>query len=65
MSGWLDNQKKANGNFRKLLQKRIDQANPRRKLTTDEAKCLLHDQTCSDIFVGLLWYFSIAFSLTH
>ena len=54
MFGWLDNQKKANGNFRKLLQKRIDQANPRRKLTTDEAKCLLHDQTCSDIFVGLL-----------
>jgi len=40
MSEWLDNQKKSSGNFRKLLQERIERANPRRKLTTEEAKRL-------------------------
>ena len=36
MSKWHDSQKKPNGNFRKLLQERIDKANPRRKLVKDE-----------------------------
>jgi hypothetical protein len=40
MSEWLDNQKKPNGNLHNLLQKRIEKANPRRKLTTDETKRL-------------------------
>jgi hypothetical protein len=39
MSEWYDNQKKPNSNFRKLLQERIEKANPRRKLTVEEAKC--------------------------
>ena len=30
MSEWFDNQKKSTGNFRKLLQERIEKANPRR-----------------------------------
>jgi len=38
MSEWLDNQKKSNVSIRQLLQKRIDKANPRRELTTEEAK---------------------------
>ena len=37
MSEWLDNQRKASDNFRKLLQERIDKANPRRTLTAEEA----------------------------
>ena len=40
MSEWLDNQKKQSNNFRKLLQERIEKANPRRKLTTEETKRL-------------------------
>ena len=40
MSEWLDNQKKQTSNFRKLLQERIEKANPRRELTTDETKRL-------------------------
>ena len=38
MSEWYDNQKKPSSNFRKLLQERIDKANPRRELTAEEAK---------------------------
>jgi hypothetical protein len=38
MSGWYDSQNKPRRNFRQLLQKRIDEANPRRKLTAQEAK---------------------------
>lgn len=41
MSEWLDNQKKQTSNFRKLLQERIEKANPRRELTTDETKRLV------------------------
>ena len=38
MSEWYDNQKKPSSNFLKLLQERINKANPRRKeLTRDEA----------------------------
>ena len=40
MSEWLDNQKKQSSNFRKLLQERIEKANPRRELTTEETKRL-------------------------
>ena len=40
MSEWYDNQKKPNSNFRQLLNKRIEQANPRRELTAEEAKRL-------------------------
>lgn len=40
MSEWLDNQEKPNSNFRKLLQERIEKANPRRELTAEEAKRL-------------------------
>ena len=40
MTEWYDNQKKESSNFRKLLQERIEKANPRRKLTTEESKRL-------------------------
>ena len=40
MSEWFDNQKKRSNNFRKLLQERIEKANPRRELTTEETKRL-------------------------
>jgi CHAD domain-containing protein len=40
MSEWLDNQKKQSSNFRKLLQERIEKANPRRKLSAEETKRL-------------------------
>ncbi len=35
-----DSQKKPSGDFRKLLQERIDKANPRRTLTAEEQKRL-------------------------
>jgi hypothetical protein len=40
MSEWLDSQKQSISNFRKLLLERIDKANPRRELTTEESKRL-------------------------
>jgi len=40
MSEWLDNQKKPSSNVRMLLQGRIEKANPRRELTTEETKRL-------------------------
>jgi len=40
MSEWLDNQKKASGNFHQFLQERSEEANPRGKLTAEEAKRL-------------------------
>ena len=36
MNEWYNSQKKSNGNFRKLLQERLDKVNPRRKLAKDE-----------------------------
>ena len=39
MSEWFDNQNKSNSNFRQLLQERIEKANPRRELTSEETKC--------------------------
>ena len=40
MSEWLDNQKKQSSHYRKLLQERIEKANPRRELTAEESKRL-------------------------
>ena len=40
MSEWYDSQRKLNSNFRKVLQERIEKANPRRELTTEEIKRL-------------------------
>ena len=40
MTEWYDNQKQRSSNFRKLLQERIEQANPRRELTNEETKRL-------------------------
>lgn len=39
-SEWFDVQKKINGDFRKLLQERIEKTNPRRELTAEETKRL-------------------------
>ena len=63
MSEWYDNQKKPSSNLRKLLQERIDKANPRRKLTSEEEKC--HSKleaiariyfTTADILILLIKY---------
>ena len=40
MSEWFDNQKKHSNNIRKLLQERIEKANPRHELTAEEIKRL-------------------------
>jgi hypothetical protein len=40
MREWCDSQKKSSGNFEKLLQERIENANPRHELTTEETKRL-------------------------
>ena len=40
MSEWYDSQKNSSSNFRKLLQKQIEKANPRRQLTSEEEKRL-------------------------
>ena len=48
MSEWFDNQKKPSSNLRKLLQERIDKSNPRRKLTTEEGKCLAKLEAIAD-----------------
>ena len=40
MSEWYDSQQKPSGNFRKLLQERIEKANPRRTLTAEEERRL-------------------------
>ena len=38
MSEWYDSQTQSSSNFRQLLQERIEKANPRRNLTSEEAK---------------------------
>lgn len=48
MSEWFDSQKKPASNFRKLQQERIEKANPRRKLTVEEAKRLNKLQAIAD-----------------
>ena len=40
MSEWFYNQMQSSSDFRKSLQERIEKANPRRKLSTEEAKRL-------------------------
>ena len=40
MSEWYHNQRKPNIDFRKLLQKRLDKANPHRKLSAEEQQKL-------------------------
>ena len=48
MSEWLDNQKKPNSNFHKLLKERIEKANPRRELTIEETKRLRNLEGIAD-----------------
>ena len=48
MSEWYDIQKKPSSNFRKLLQERIEETNPRRELTTEETKCLAKLEAIAD-----------------
>ena len=48
MSEWHDNQKKSGKNFRKLLQERIEKANPRRQLTAEETKRLNNLEVIAD-----------------
>ena len=48
MSKWLDNQRKPRSNFRKLLKERVEKANPRSNLTTNEAKRLARLQAIAD-----------------
>ena len=40
MSEWFDNQKQSSSNSQKLLQERIEKANPRRELTAEETRRL-------------------------
>ena len=48
MNEWLDSQKKTNSDFRKLLKERIEKANPRRKLTTEENNRLRKLESIAD-----------------
>ena len=40
MGEWYDNQTQSSSDFRKLLQERIEKANPRRELTDEETMFL-------------------------
>ena len=48
MSEWLGSQNKLSTNIRQLLQKRIEKTNPRRKLTSEEAKRLAKLEAIAD-----------------
>ena len=48
MSEWYDSQKQLSSNFRKLLQERIEQTNPRRKLSAEETKRFAKLETIAD-----------------
>ena len=48
MSAWFDNQKTQSNNFHKLLKERIEQVNPRHKLTADESKRLAKLETIAN-----------------
>ena len=48
MSEWCDNQKKPCSNVRKLLQKRIEKANPRLTITAKETKRLAKLEITAD-----------------
>jgi len=45
MSEWYDSQKNTNGDFRKLLQERIEKANPRHELTAEEARRMAKEKS--------------------
>ena len=44
----FDNQKQSSSSFLKFLQEHIEKINPRRNLTTEEAKCLAKLEAISD-----------------
>ena len=46
----FDNQKKPSSSFHKLLEERIHEANPRRKLATEETKRLAKLEAISEKF---------------
>jgi hypothetical protein len=48
MSEWLDYENQSNSSIQQLLQERIERANPRRKLTTEEAKRLAKLEAIAD-----------------
>ena len=48
MSEWYDSQKQSSSYFRKLLQERIEEANPRRKLSAEETKRLAKLEAIAD-----------------
>ena len=48
MNEWYDNHKKTSSSFHQLLQERIEKANLRRKLTTEEARRLAKLETSAD-----------------
>ena len=48
MNEWYDSHKKPSSNFRKLLQERIDEANPRRTLAAEETKRLAKLETLAE-----------------
>ena len=48
MSEQLDNQKQTSNCIRKLLQERIEEANPLRELTTEEAKRLAKSEAIAN-----------------
>jgi len=48
MSEWLDNQKQSSSNLRKLMQERIEKANPCRKLSAEETKRLAKLESIAD-----------------
>jgi tetratricopeptide (TPR) repeat protein len=48
MSEWYDNQQQPSSNLRKLIQERIEKANPRRNLTAVEAKRLAKLEAIAD-----------------
>jgi len=48
VSEWFDNQKQPSSNLRKLLQERIEKANPPRQLTAEETKRLAKLEAIAD-----------------
>jgi len=48
LSEWVSSQRNPSSKFSKSLQARIDEANPRRELTAEEAKRLAKLETIAD-----------------
>jgi len=48
MTDWYKSQKKPSSNFHKLLKERIDKANPRRNLNSDETRRLTKLEAIAD-----------------